>query len=53
ESGPLPSRLILLLVYREMVVGNYQIVVEKYWYTPFVVEVGIVERAIGDRDYRG
>ncbi|GKD52459.1 hypothetical protein Tco_1281435 [Tanacetum coccineum] len=52
ESGP-SLLLLLLLVYREMVVGNYQIVVEKYWYTPFVVEVGIVERAIGDRDYRG
>ncbi|GJU16286.1 hypothetical protein Tco_1144252 [Tanacetum coccineum] len=52
KSGPVPSHL-LFLVFRGMVVGNYRIVIEKYWYTPFVVEVGIVERAIGDRDYTG
>nr|GEV25841.1 RNA-directed DNA polymerase, eukaryota, reverse transcriptase zinc-binding domain protein [Tanacetum cinerariifolium] len=43
---PVPSRF-LLFVFREMVVGNYWIVVEKYWYTPSVVEVGILKRAIG------
>ncbi|GJW17296.1 hypothetical protein Tco_0024732 [Tanacetum coccineum] len=32
-----------------MVVGNYQIVVEKDWYTTFVVEVEIVERAIAQQ----
>ncbi|GJU87176.1 hypothetical protein Tco_1294722 [Tanacetum coccineum] len=49
ESGPVPSRL-LLLQFLGMVVGNYRIVLEKNWYAPFVVEVGIVERAIGVRD---
>ncbi|GJT45911.1 hypothetical protein Tco_0954626 [Tanacetum coccineum] len=49
ELGPVSSRL-LLLEFLEMVVGNYRFVVEKDWYVTFVVEVGIVERAIGDRD---
>ncbi|GKB11224.1 ribonuclease H-like domain-containing protein [Tanacetum coccineum] len=49
ESGPVPSRL-LLLEFCGMVVGNYRIVVEKDWYATFVVEVGIVERALGDQD---
>ncbi|GKF15721.1 hypothetical protein Tco_0057183, partial [Tanacetum coccineum] len=45
ELGPVSSRL-LLLEFLEMVVGNYRFVVEKDWYATFVVEVGIVERAI-------
>ncbi|GKA41250.1 basic blue protein-like protein [Tanacetum coccineum] len=45
ELGPVPSRL-LLLEFLEMVVGNYRFVVEKDWYATFVVEVGIVEKAI-------
>nr|GEX59621.1 hypothetical protein [Tanacetum cinerariifolium] len=49
ESGP--SRLLLLVV-SWIVVGNYQIVVDKYGYMPFVVNVAIVERAFVDRDYK-
>nr|GEU50965.1 reverse transcriptase domain-containing protein [Tanacetum cinerariifolium] len=45
ELGPVLSSL-LLLEFLGMVVGNYQFVVEKDWYTTFVVEIGIVERAI-------
>ncbi|GKD07330.1 hypothetical protein Tco_1187015, partial [Tanacetum coccineum] len=47
KSGP---SLLLRLVVGWIVVGNYQIVVEKYWYMPFIVKVAIVERAFVDRD---
>ncbi|GJW87147.1 hypothetical protein Tco_0162487 [Tanacetum coccineum] len=45
------SRLLLLVVFRlGIVVGNYRIVVEKYWYDTFVVEVAIVGREFVNRD---
>nr|GEY17401.1 hypothetical protein [Tanacetum cinerariifolium] len=43
-------RLVVGGIVDRIVVENYRLVFEKYWYIAFLVEVAIVERAFVDRD---